>query len=223
MNVQYTQVLQNMRLLEDSVNIDVKTGLLRYQDSYFENILKNLTRILISTGSSVQIEAYHLSYVRLDVDNFSKFNTRFGHAVGDAALLQLGKVIKETIRPTDLAIRYGGEEIDIILPATTASGAEIFLDKIFANVRKVAINTGEAHQEPLRVSGGVTSITLDNEILLALKPEDSLKILKTIQSKVDDALYEAKSLGKDRYCTYREGHQGEYQKFRDNYMGNKGK
>ncbi len=223
MNVQYTQVLQNMRILEDTVNIDVKTGLLRYQDTYFENILKNLSRILISSGASAQIEAYHLSYVRLDVDSFSRFNSLYGHLIGDQALRQLGLTIKDTIRPTDLAIRYGGEEIDIILPATTAEGAKVFLDKLFTRIRSIQIAVGSKQFEKLTVSGGLTTIVLGSQRLINLKTDESRNILLEIQQKIDNALYESKATGKDRYLVYEEGRESEYEHFRKTYPSQKGK
>jgi diguanylate cyclase len=54
----------------------------------------------------------------LDVDNFKKLNDTHGHAAGDAALVHLAKVIKHTVRPTDVIARYGGEEFIIILTET---------------------------------------------------------------------------------------------------------
>jgi diguanylate cyclase len=59
----------------------------------------------------------------LDLDNFKKLNDTHGHAAGDAALVHLAKVIRHTVRPTDVIARYGGEEFVIILTDTDLDAA----------------------------------------------------------------------------------------------------
>jgi diguanylate cyclase len=68
----------------------------------------------------------------LDLDNFKKLNDTHGHAAGDAALVHLAKVIRRTVRPTDVIARYGGEEFVIILPDTdleTAAAVTVRLQR----------------------------------------------------------------------------------------------
>ena len=59
----------------------------------------------------------------LDLDNFKRLNDTYGHAAGDAALVHLAKVIRHTVRPTDVIARYGGEEFLIILAGTSIDEA----------------------------------------------------------------------------------------------------
>ncbi|WP_432735611.1 diguanylate cyclase [Maridesulfovibrio sp. FT414] len=64
-----------------------------------------------------------LSLILMDLDDFKKYNDTYGHAAGDVVLERVGRVIKETIRYTDQAFRYGGEEFLIILPGTDGGKA----------------------------------------------------------------------------------------------------
>lgn len=64
-----------------------------------------------------------LCFALLDIDNFKKLNDGLGHDAGDAALVHLSKVVKETIRPQDTLARYGGEEFVVLLPHTALDDA----------------------------------------------------------------------------------------------------
>jgi diguanylate cyclase (GGDEF)-like protein len=71
------------------------------------------------------------SLALVDVDDFKKFNDRYGHQAGDEALAMLGEAIRKAIRGTDLAARYGGDEIVIILPETRLEKAyDLFVTRI---------------------------------------------------------------------------------------------
>ncbi len=71
------------------------------------------------------------SLALVDVDDFKKFNDRYGHQAGDEALAMLGEAIRKAIRGTDLAARYGGDEIVIILPETRLEKAyDLFIRRI---------------------------------------------------------------------------------------------
>jgi diguanylate cyclase (GGDEF)-like protein len=71
------------------------------------------------------------SLALVDVDDFKKFNDRYGHQEGDEALAMLGESIRKAIRATDLAARYGGDEIVIILPETRLEKAyDLFVTRI---------------------------------------------------------------------------------------------
>lgn len=71
------------------------------------------------------------SLALVDVDDFKKFNDRYGHQAGDEALAMLGESIRKAIRVTDLAARYGGDEIVIILPETRLEKAyDLFITRI---------------------------------------------------------------------------------------------
>ena len=64
------------------------------------------------------------------MDRFKQVNTRFGHLTGDYVLTEIANLLKTSIRGTDAAIRYGGDEFLIVLENTSAAGAAIVVDRI---------------------------------------------------------------------------------------------
>jgi diguanylate cyclase (GGDEF)-like protein len=73
-----------------------------------------------------------LTFLLIDVDRFKQVNTRFGHLTGDFVLTEIATLLKGSIRGTDVAIRYGGDEFLIALSNTDAAGAAIVVNRIHA-------------------------------------------------------------------------------------------
>ncbi len=73
-----------------------------------------------------------LAFLLIDVDRFKQVNTRFGHLTGDFVLTEIATLLKGSIRGTDVAIRYGGDEFLIALSNTDAAGAAIVVNRIHA-------------------------------------------------------------------------------------------
>jgi diguanylate cyclase (GGDEF)-like protein len=117
---EYFILRDKVAALEEKINIDFKTDLLRYNPDYLQKIVKTATRFQDASKVS---DVFCISYRRLDLDDFSEINNRCGHDMGDTVLIEVAKTIKQTIRTTDYAIRCGGEEFDIILPYTDTKGA----------------------------------------------------------------------------------------------------
>ena len=114
-----------------------------------------------------------------DIDHFKQVNDRLGHLVGDRMLQELGRLLDEQVRETDIVGRYGGEEFLVIMPHTDLQGAAIFSDRLRVTVQ------GKLE---LTISGGVAA-AIDGDT------RDSLL------ARADSALYGAKSGG--RNCVYR--------------------
>jgi diguanylate cyclase len=120
----------------------------------------------------------------LDIDNFKKLNDSLGHDVGDAALIHLVSVIRETLRPQDTLARFGGEEFIILLPDTPVEDAVGALVRV---QRELTRRYFLANNEKLLItfSAGVTEFRSDDTQASALK-------------RADGAAYAAKSSGKNR-------------------------
>jgi diguanylate cyclase (GGDEF)-like protein len=80
-----------------------------------------------------------MAVIMLDLDDFKLVNDVHGHKVGDKVLREVGKVIRETIREIDTAVRIGGDEILILLPETDEKGAEKVLERLKENLQKISI------------------------------------------------------------------------------------
>jgi diguanylate cyclase len=123
----------------------------------------------------------------LDIDNFKFFNDTYGHHVGDTALQHLAKVIQQTLRPTDIAARFGGEEFVILLPDTSldeAIGAVSRLQR--ALTKQFFLGNNER-----------LLITFSAGISVFKESEDQVAVL----NRADQAMYLAKKSGKNRVMT----------------------
>jgi diguanylate cyclase len=120
----------------------------------------------------------------LDIDNFKKLNDSLGHDAGDAALIHLTTVIKETMRPQDAIARFGGEEFIILMPDTPIADAKKALVRLQRELTKrFFLHNNE--KQLITFSAGVTE----------LRPEEAQA---TVIKRADEAMYQAKQTGKNR-------------------------
>jgi diguanylate cyclase (GGDEF)-like protein len=126
------------------------------------------------------------SLMLFDIDHFKKFNDTHGHQTGDMVLKQFAALLRKNTRRSDIVCRYGGEEMAVILPETALEEAAILATKLCATVRKHSF-TGTGGQE-LSVT---TSIGVTEHSDRYANPADMVQA-------VDEALYEAKNLGRNR-------------------------
>jgi diguanylate cyclase (GGDEF)-like protein len=125
------------------------------------------------------------SLIILDLDGFKAFNDSYGHPAGDKLLKEVGGVLKATVRNTDQAFRYGGDEFAILLPNTPIDAATQVADRI-------------RHKIAAKVKTGHIAITAS--IGLANWPADGVAA-NEIVAAADTALYRAKREGGNRsYC-----------------------
>nr|WP_283254653.1 CHASE2 domain-containing protein [Luteimonas galliterrae] len=133
-----------------------------------------------------------LSLLLIDVDHFKHYNDTYGHQAGDDALRRIAQAISgRARRPRDVPARYGGDELAVILPETTAHAAQAIADHIVRDVRGLAIARNESEVAPvMTVSIGVAAY------FPILEGHDS-----DLLERADAALYQAKEKGRDRsYC-----------------------
>jgi diguanylate cyclase (GGDEF)-like protein len=120
----------------------------------------------------------------LDLDHFKSVNDRFGHPCGDAVLAQVGRIMMQTLRASDIRCRWGGEEFLIVLPETGLEAAKRVADALRRRIAEARIIYGgeEVH---VTVSTGAT-VTRPGEV------ETHNLLLR-----VDAALYRAKNDGRN--------------------------
>jgi diguanylate cyclase (GGDEF)-like protein len=127
-----------------------------------------------------------LSLMMIDIDHFKRFNDTYGHQCGDMVLKNVAVVIKETCRQIDVAARYGGEEMAIVMPKTALEDAIIAGERIRRNIERAkVIHNGE--ELAVTVSVGVTQFD----------PERDKKTSDIIE-RADRAMYQSKENGRNR-------------------------
>lgn len=134
-------------------------------------------------------EQFPLSLILIDIDCFKLYNDTYGHPAGDRCLLQVASTLQlATKRPADRVARYGGEEFAIILPNTPLAGAIQLANEIRSKIQYLQI----PHESSV-VSAYVT-LSLG---VVCLVPTPDVSLGQFI-SKADEALYQAKTQGRDR-------------------------
>lgn len=210
----YFSIIDKYQFLEEKINIDEKTNLLKFNNNYLSNILKTASRIFYDS----KYYEYHISFIRFDIDDFSGFNNKYGHETGDEILIGIARILRENSRPTDYVIRYGGEEFDVILPSTTLEGALVYINNMFKKFNVFSIKYNKENIK-CTLSAGIASITYTfDSSNRKVTDEKGIELLfKDLQRKADNALYEAKYLGKNRFCIYADEKKDEYNKIRKLY------
>ncbi len=172
-------VLENAIVHERVQNLaatDALTGLFnrRYFDSAFARELARCDR----SSSS-------LALLLADIDHFKGFNDTYGHAMGDLVLKKVAGVLSGALRKADVLARFGGEEFVILLPNVTARGALESAERLRQSVAAAGIHPGGPRK---RVTVSIGAALFPNDA------SDAESLLKT----ADEALYEAKHLGRNR-------------------------
>ncbi len=127
-----------------------------------------------------------LALLMLDIDHFKQINDRWGHATGDRALAQMGALLKDTLRRSDLAARLGGDELCVLASGQDQEGARVLAERVLEVVAKTPVVASDGCEVPLSCSIGVAAFDPgrdDEETLLA---------------RGDAALYDAKRAGRNR-------------------------
>lgn len=168
-------VSKNERLVSDlqrAANEDHLTGLY--------NRRKISEELYTEIGRSKRYKRA-FSIILIDIDNFKETNDRFGHNSGDTLLIELTKIIRNSIRKVDKAGRWGGEEFLVVCPETNVYGARSLAEKIRSDI--ASFNFTDIGKKT--ASLGVTAYMNDDDI-------------QSIIRRADTALYTAKDGGKNR-------------------------
>ncbi len=165
-----------MKTLKDSSVRDTLTGL--YNRRFIEESYESLCAGIIRRGSILGI-------LMCDIDYFKQTNDEYGHDVGDIVLKETATVIKQCVRGSDVVIRFGGEEILVLLLDTKPEDPLLVAEKIRAKVEDMKIRiTGDVIQKTISI--GVSEL-----------PTDTQNFWEAIKF-ADVALYKAKERGRNR-------------------------
>lgn len=169
--------IKRVSLLEKENITDHLTGI--FNRRYLEQrISEEVTRALRYDND--------LSLMFIDVDHFKQVNDRHGHPVGDTVLRNLAALIASGLRESDMAARYGGEEICVLVPHTSLSNAASLAERLRSAVEETPMAATESGDLHITVSIGVA--TLDAETV------DT----RTFLQHADKALYMAKQKGRNQ-------------------------
>lgn len=136
--------------------------------------------------SRAERKQQRVGIIMLDVDHFKRFNDTFGHDAGDTLLRELGIFIKKNIRGSDIACRFGGEELVIILPEASLEVTVQRAEQIREGIKHLNLHNRNQQLGTITLSLGV-----------AIFPEHGITGEMVIQA-ADSALYQAKGQGRDR-------------------------
>ncbi|HKO16991.1 MAG TPA: diguanylate cyclase [Gemmatimonadaceae bacterium] len=126
----------------------------------------------------------------LDLDHFKAINDSAGHLVGDSVLRQIGVLIESSVRTVDIAARYGGEEFVVILPQTSQDGGVIFAERLREIIERHRFEAGG--EEPLHLTASIGVATF---------PAPRVDSTEDLFARADEALYRAKSSGRNQVRT----------------------
>ena len=181
-----TRVMHVETKLRDLAGLDSLTGLANRR--IFNDTLAKEWRRSIRSGIA-------LSLLMIDIDHFKHYNDSFGHPGGDKCLAEVARVLAESVqRAGDFVARYGGEEFAAILPVTDEAGAQCIAESVRARVEQLAI------PHPLSSVASYVTVSIGRATMVPFVNEQPEKIV----SLADIGLYQAKSLGRNRVCTWDE-------------------
>jgi diguanylate cyclase (GGDEF)-like protein len=126
-----------------------------------------------------------MATLMIDIDHFKKINDTHGHAAGDDAIRQIADIIGHSIRTTDQAARFGGEEFVVLLREVDQETALLLAERIRRSIEQKTIRHGEA------------SIAATVSIGVAINAEGDRDVQDMIE-RADQGLYVAKKTGRNR-------------------------
>lgn len=136
-----------------------------------------------------------LAFAMVDLDGFKPINDQFGHVLGDKVLRAVGNAISKSVRVSDVAARYGGDEFAIILPQTPAEGAMRVCERILRAISELTLQDERGQAVKMTASMGLTYY-----------PAEEIGSPEDLVHSADGALYGAKRSGKNRYTAVRPMH-----------------
>lgn len=180
------QITENINLNAKLERMAITDGLTEvFNHRHFKTLLVNEFRRGQRYGSP-------LSMAMIDIDHFKKFNDKYGHSTGDFVLKEVCRLMKSSLRSTEIVARYGGEEFAILFPETGIEGAQKATEKLRALIESTVLEF-EGNTLHVNISAGVSSFPVI--------AQTETELINT----ADEALYRAKNSGRNRVCVYGRG------------------
>lgn len=173
---------QEVEALVSESRTDVLTGLPNRR-CFNESILHRISELGRYGGE--------LSFAILDVDHFKKFNDTYGHLLGDEVLKTVAKAMQETVRDSDIAVRLGGEEFGVLMPAAGLAEAARAADRLRQAIERCQVPF-EGKMLRVTASFGVTQV-------------DSMDHVEHVVERADQSLYAAKEGGRNAVWFWENG------------------
>ncbi len=170
------QLQEDMVRLRELADTDFMTGLMNR---------RSFLAVADDTYAFCRRYKRSMAMLMVDIDHFKKINDTHGHAAGDDAIKRVAEIIGQSIRTTDKAARFGGEEFVVLLREIDQETAVLLADRIRTSIGAAVVQYGEV-QIPVTVSIGVA--------LFAEKDRDAQDIIE----RADQGLYVAKKTGRNR-------------------------
>src|SRR3989344_2433449 len=171
------EIGNDIDLLYDLSTRDEKTGL--YNFRFFKSVLD--LEIERYTRNINNKKAKKFTIMIIDLDDFKKINTNYGHITGDRVLFELAEYLQESLRKSDTVARFGGEEFIILMPETETKKAK----KVSERLRKNMFINHTLKDYKITFSGGIAEYKIGEKISSIIK-------------RADKVLYKAKKEGKNR-------------------------
>ena len=132
-----------------------------------------------------------LTVAMFDLDRFKSVNDNYGHQSGDRVLEKFADILRETAREIDKLGRYGGEEFMTLLPDTGIEDGVVFVERVRNEVERRPFNIGKDEPLHMTISAGI-----------ATYPDPSINDPETLVRLADEALYAAKTSGRNRVIRF---------------------
>jgi diguanylate cyclase (GGDEF)-like protein len=164
---------RNFHKVQELTVLDDHTGLFnsRHMKRQLESEVMRATRF-----------GHPVSLIFFDLDHFKQVNDSYGHQAGSRVLLEIGRLLLKTLRSTDVAVRYGGDEFVILMPETSK-------DQAIAAARRIG---KEIAAEPFLADQKFGPLRLSASLGVAAFPDDA-RDPETLLHKADDAMYRVKA------------------------------
>jgi len=168
----------HIRCIEENAMVDSLTGL--HNRRWLEEMY---TREMQRSNSG----NFLLAAFMIDIDHFKYINDTYGHLAGDQVLISVARALVQCLRPSDMPVRFGGEEFSVFLPGTTPENAAKVAERIRTAIEKNSISLQDGSIISVTVSVGYAERTDGDTV-------------KSLLEKADQALYNAKNTGRNRTC-----------------------